>query len=63
MKIESLTYLKNFVESSNSYCGNSKIISIDGPAGSGKTTLSKSLQNKFLNCFVIPQQNPLSLVL
>ncbi len=53
MKIESLTYLKNFVESSNSYCGNSKIISIDGPAGSGKTTLSKSLQNKFLNCFVI----------
>ena len=38
-----LAALKLAIENSEATCGNTRIVTIDGPAGSGKTTLAKEL--------------------
>jgi uridine kinase len=37
------------IENSDSRCGNTKIVTIDGPAGSGKTTLANELSSELEN--------------
>jgi len=48
MSIQPLSKLADLINNSNKFCGETKLICIDGPAGSGKTTLAKNLKN-FLN--------------
>lgn len=38
-----LTKIRSAIEGSNALCGNTKVVTIDGPAGSGKTTLASEL--------------------
>ena len=45
--------LADKVNQSSKKCGQTKIIVIDGPAGSGKTTLAKSLSRLLENCPII----------
>ena len=48
-----LSDLVQNVNSSSKKCGKTKIVVIDGPAGSGKTTLAKSLSGLLENCPII----------
>jgi uridine kinase len=48
-----LSELVDKVNESSKKCGQTKIIVIDGPAGSGKTTLAKSLSGLLENCPII----------
>ena len=48
-----LTELVDKVNESSKKCGQTKIVVIDGPAGSGKTTLAKSLSELLGNCPII----------
>lgn len=48
-----LSELADKVNESSKKCGQTKIVVIDGPAGSGKTTLAKSLSGLLENCPVI----------
>jgi len=38
-----LSKVKSAIENSDALCGETKIVTIDGPAGSGKTTLAHEL--------------------
>ena len=38
-----LSKVKSAIENSDALCGETKIVTIDGPAGSGKTTLAKEI--------------------
>lgn len=53
MQIQQLSNLVQFVKSSEIYCGSNKLICIDGPAGSGKTTLAKNIQKLLNDSYVI----------
>ncbi len=44
-----LSAIRSAVENSDARCGNTKIVSIDGPAGSGKTTLANELASELMN--------------
>lgn len=48
-----LSELADEVNNSSKKCGQTKIVVIDGPAGSGKTTLAKSLSELLGNCPII----------
>ena len=48
-----LSELAGKVNESSKKCGQTKIVVIDGPAGSGKTTLAKSLSELLGNCPII----------
>lgn len=48
-----LSELADEVSNSSKKCGQTKIVVIDGPAGSGKTTLAKSLSELLGNCPII----------
>jgi uridine kinase len=48
-----LSELVDKVNDSGKKCGRTKIVVIDGPAGSGKTTLAKSLSRLFEKCPII----------
>lgn len=43
MSFFDLSKIKSAIENSDALCGDTKIITIDGPAGSGKTTLATEL--------------------
>ena len=53
VQVSNLSELVDKVNESSKKCGQTKIIIIDGPAGSGKTTLAKSLTGLFENCPII----------
>lgn len=53
MQIQQLSNLVGFINASKNYCGANKLICIDGPAGSGKTTLATNLQKLLDNSHVI----------
>ncbi len=48
-----LSELADKVHESSKKCGQTKIVVIDGPAGSGKTTLANSLSGLLENCPII----------
>ena len=48
-----LSELIDKVNDSGKKCGQTKIVNIDGPAGSGKTTLAESLSRLLENCPII----------
>lgn len=52
-QVYNLSDLVQNVNSSSKKCGQTKIVVIDGPAGSGKTTLAKSLSGLLENCPII----------
>lgn len=52
-KVSNLSELVDLVKKSFVVCGQTKIICIDGPAGSGKTTLAKSLSLYLNSCPII----------
>jgi pantothenate kinase-related protein Tda10 len=52
-QVSNLSELVDKVNESSTTCGQAKIIIIDGPAGSGKTTLAKSLSGLFEKCPII----------
>ena len=52
-QVYNLSELVDKVNDSGKTCGQTKIVVIDGPAGSGKTTLAKSLSRLFENCPII----------
>ena len=52
-QVSNLSELVDKVNESSNKCGQAKIIIIDGPAGSGKTTLAKSLSGLLENCPII----------
>lgn len=49
MSLFDLSTIKSAVENSDARCGNTKIVTIDGPAGSGKTTLANELAIELRN--------------
>ncbi len=51
--VSELSEIVTEVDNSSLKCGGTKLITIDGPAGSGKTTLAKSLSKLFNDCPVI----------
>ena len=51
--VSELSELVTKVDDSSLKCGGTKLITIDGPAGSGKTTLAISLSKLFNDCPVI----------
>ena len=53
VQVSNLSELVDKVNESSKKCGQTKIIVIDGPAGSGKTTLAKSLSGLLENCPII----------
>jgi uridine kinase len=53
VQASNLSELVDKVNESSKKCGQTKIIVIDGPAGSGKTTLAKSLSGLLENCPII----------
>jgi uridine kinase len=53
VQVSNLSELVDKVNESSKKCGQTKIIVIDGPAGSGKTTLAKSLSGLLQNCPII----------
>jgi uridine kinase len=53
VQVSNLSELVDKVNESSKKCGQTKIIFIDGPAGSGKTTLAKSLSGLLENCPII----------
>ena len=42
-----LPELLNVIQNSSALCGDTRIVTIDGPAGSGKTTLANDLASEF----------------
>lgn len=50
---EILNDLVNRIAKSEKLCGVTRVITIDGPAGSGKTTLANQLSAKLLGCPVV----------
>jgi uridine kinase len=52
-QVSNLSELVDKVNKSSNTCGQAKLIIIDGPAGSGKTTLAKSLSRLLENCPII----------
>ncbi len=52
-QVSNLSELVDKVNESSKKCGQTKIVVIDGPAGSGKTTLAKSLSALLENCPII----------
>ena len=46
MSLFDLSGIKAVIENSDAHCGNTKIVTIDGPAGSGKTTLANELASE-----------------
>ena len=42
-----LSSIKSAIDNSDALCGDTKIVTIDGPAGSGKTTLANELSNEW----------------
>lgn len=53
MTVLPINKVVELINESKIFCGDQKLICIDGPAGSGKTTLAKNLQNYFDQAFVI----------
>jgi uridine kinase len=53
VQVRNLSELVDKINESSKKCGQTKIIVIDGPAGSGKTTLAKSLSGLLENCPII----------
>ena len=53
VQVRNLSELVDKVNESSKKCGQTKIIVINGPAGSGKTTLAKSLSGLLENCPII----------
>jgi len=53
VQVSNLSELVDKVNKNKKKCGQTKIIVIDGPAGSGKTTLAKSLSGLLENCPII----------
>ena len=53
VQVSNLSELVDKVNESSKKCGQTKIVVIDGPAGSGKTTLAKSLSALLENCPII----------
>ena len=53
VQVSNLSELVDKVNESSKKCGQTKIIVVDGPAGSGKTTLAKSLSGLLENCPII----------
>ena len=53
VQVSNLSDLVDKINESSKKCGQTKIIVIDGPAGSGKTTLAKSLSGLLENCPII----------
>ena len=51
--VSELSELVTKVDDSSLKCGGTKLITIDGPAGSGKTTLAISLSKLFNDCPII----------
>ncbi len=53
MTVVPLIEVVDLINKSKIFCGNRKLICIDGPAGSGKTTLANNLQKYLDQAFVI----------
>lgn len=53
MQIKPISKLIELIKESEKFCGDSKLICIDGPAGSGKTTLAKNIQKHLDKSFII----------
>jgi uridine kinase len=53
VQVRNLSELVDKINESSKKCGQTKIIVINGPAGSGKTTLAKSLSGLLENCPII----------
>jgi uridine kinase len=55
MSLFDLTDVISAINNSSALCGNSRIVTIDGPAGSGKTTLANEIATLTLDlqCLVI----------
>jgi uridine kinase len=51
--ISPISELVELIQSSSTKCGETKLICIDGPAGSGKTTLANSLFRYLDNCRIV----------
>ena len=49
MSLFDLSTIRAAIENSDALCGNTKIVTIDGPAGSGKTTLANELAVELRN--------------
>jgi uridine kinase len=49
MSFFELSKIRIAIENSDALCGNTKIVSIDGPAGSGKTTLANELASALMS--------------
>ena len=47
MSLFDLTDVISAINNSSTLCGNSRIVTIDGPAGSGKTTLANEIATEF----------------
>ena len=47
MSLFDLTDVISAINNSSALCGNSRIVTIDGPAGSGKTTLANEIATEF----------------
>jgi len=52
-QISPISELVELIKSSSTKCGETKLICIDGPAGSGKTTLANSLSKYLDNCPIV----------
>ena len=50
---QQLQKLKDLLPGLTAKCGESIVITIDGPAGSGKTTLAKELMSSLDSCYTI----------
>ena len=48
-----ITQLVTHLQSVDKFCGATKVITIDGPAGSGKTTLANELSSALGNCLIV----------
>ena len=53
IQISPISELVELIQSSSTKCGETKLICIDGPAGSGKTTLANSLSKYLDNCPIV----------
>jgi uridine kinase len=53
IQISPISELVELIQSSSTKCGETKLICIDGPAGSGKTTLANSLSRYLDNCPIV----------
>lgn len=53
IQISPISELVELIQSLSTKCGETKLICIDGPAGSGKTTLANSLSRYLDNCPIV----------